>query len=211
MTNKEDILDIISRKDINALQNWINKEGDAKVIIDHPLRKKSLIQCVIDEIDDEDDELVYLKMFKILIKNGADVNYFNEVTNSPVFDLIGLNKSKLLKLILENGANLNIENDESENPLILAAIDKNIEIMTVLLPFADNTLINKSGSLFVKTPLGLALFFNNLELIELLLKFNADPYAIDGEGCLTIESIPRDIDENKKKQIMELINKYSTK
>jgi ankyrin repeat protein len=211
MKNKEEILNIISNKDIDALQDWINKGGDAKAIIDKSLRKKSLIQCVIDEIDDDDDEFVYLKMLEILIKNGADVNYFNETFNSPVSDLIGLNKLKLLKLILENGANINFADSESTTPLIRATLDEDIELMNLLLPYADKDLINKSGSYHAKTPLGLALHFANLEFIEMLLKYNANPSAIDGEGYLTIENIPKDIDEEKRKEIMNLVNKYKIK
>jgi hypothetical protein len=48
-------------------------------------------------------------------------------------------------------------------------------------------------------------------MIELLLQYRADPFVNDGEGYPTIENIPEDIDENLKKEIFDLIERYKTK
>lgn len=206
MTDHEEILDILSNKDIDALQNWIDSGGDSKLII----RDKSLIQRIIDEIEKEDEEDIYLRILEILIKNGADVNYFDDMCNSAVFDLVRLNKPALLNLILENGATINLIDDESETPLISAALDQNFEVMKLLLPYADQEFINRSGSFHAKTSLGLAFYYGHLEMIELLLQYKADPFVNDGEGYLTIENIPKETDEHLKKKIFDLIEKYKT-
>lgn len=210
MTDQE-ILNIIRNNDIESLQNWINNGGDVGIVIKIPSGKKSLIQLVINEIDQEGDDLEYFHLLKMLIENGASVNFFDDVSFSPIFSLIDLENSKLLKLILESGADLNIVNDELETPLIRAVRNGDQQIITVLLDFADTELINKAGSFLAKTPLGIALFNADKNIIEILLKHNANPYSIDNEGEKTIESIPTDIDSQLKFEIMELINKYSSK
>ena len=199
MINKEEIINIITNKNIKALKDWISRGGDAKMILEDSGYKESLIQYVIEEIEKEEEEELYLNLIEILINNGADVNYFNDAFESPAFQLVSLNKPKLLKLILENGADINFVGDESLTPLLRACLDQNVELVELILKYSTTEFINKSGSLHVKTPLGLALYYNNLDIIELLLQNNADPYSKDGEGDLTIESIPRDIDEDLKK------------
>lgn len=81
MINSEKIINIISNKDINSLKEWLSSGGDVKTLIND----ESLIQYIIDEIEDED---IYVKMIEILIENGADVNYFDEEYNAPVFQTI---------------------------------------------------------------------------------------------------------------------------
>lgn len=208
MKSHEEIITIIVNKDIDALKKWINNGGNAKTIIDESGYKESLINYIIDEIEDEDGENIYLQMLEIVIENGADVNYCYEAYNAPVFQALSLKSSKVLKLLLENGANVNIVGERSETALITTAIDQNLELMSLLLPYANEDIVNKSGSHWALPPLGLAFYYKNLEMIELLLKYKADPFVMDGEGYVTIENIPKDIDEGLKKQIFDLIEKY---
>ncbi|BAP32482.1 AAEL014742-PA [Chryseobacterium sp. StRB126] len=147
-------------------------------------------------------------MIDILIENGADVNYFDEEYYAPVFQTIYLNKPKVLKLILEKGANVPLVGEERDTPLTRAALDNNLEIIRLILPYSNNDFINRSGTFHAKTPLGLAFHYGNLEMIELLLQYKADPFVNDGEGYLTIENIPKETDENLKKEIFDLIEKY---
>ena len=206
MTNHNEIIDIILNKDIDALQSWINKGGDVKTLI----HEESLIQYIIDEIE-IDEEDIYVKMIEILIENGADVNYFDEEYNAPVFQTIYLDKPKVLKLILEKGAHVHLVGEERDTPLTRAALDQNLEMIKLILPYSNNDFINRSGTFHAKTPLGLAFYYGNLEMIELLLQYRADPFVNDGEGYPTIENIPEDIDENLKKEIFDLIERYKTK
>lgn len=203
MTNPEQIISIILNKDIDSLKEWINNGGDTRTLI----HDESLIQYIIDEIEDENED-IYIKMIEILIENGADVNYFDEEYNAPVFQTIYLNKPKVLKLLLEKGANINLIGEEHDTPLTRSALEQNIVLMKLLLPYADIDHINRSGTFHAKTPLGLAFHFGDLEMIELMLKYKADPFVNDGEGYLTIENIPKDIDEDLKKEIFNLIDKY---
>jgi ankyrin repeat protein len=205
-TDNEEIINIILNKDIKALKEWINNGGDAKTLI----YEESLIQYIIDEIEDGDED-IYVKMIEVLIENGVDVNYFNDEYNAPVFQTIYLNKPKVLKLLLENGANANLVGDASETTIIRVAIDQNIDLMRLLLPYINEEFINKSGSHLAWPPLGLAFYYKNLEMIELLLQYKADPYVIDGEGYVTIENIPKDINDDLRKEIFALIDKYKKK
>lgn len=205
-TDNEEIISIILNKDIEALKEWINNGGDAKTLI----YEESLIQYIIDEIEDGDED-IYVKMIEVLIENGVDVNYFDEEYNAPVFQTIYLNKPKVLKLLLENGANVNLVGDASETTIIRVAADQNIDLMRLLLPYISEEFINRSGSHWAWPPLGLAFYYKNLEMIELLLQYKADPYVMDREGYLTIENIPKDIDDDLKKEIFALIDKYKTR
>lgn len=203
MTNHNEIINIVLNKDIDALQNWINKGGNAKILIN----QESLIQYIIDEIEAGEED-IYVKMIEILIENGADVNYFDEEYNAPVFQTIYLNKLKVLKLMLEKGANVHLVGEERDTPLARAALDQNLEVIKLILPYSNNDFINRSGTFHAKTPLGLAFHYGNLEMIELLLQYRADPFVNDGEGYPTIENIPKDIDEDLKKEIFDLLELY---
>ena len=44
-----------------------------------------------------------------------------------------------------------------------------------------------------------------------MLKHHADPYAMDNEGEVTIQSIPEDLDEQLRTEIEELVEKYGVK
>lgn len=127
------------------------------------------------------------------------------------FKLYILNKPKVLKLILEKGANINLIGEEHDTPLTRSALEQNIVILKLLLPYADQDHIDRSGTFHAKTPLGLAFHFIDLEMIELLLKYKANPFANDGEGYLTIENIPKNINEGLRKEIFNLIDKYKAK
>ncbi|MEJ5102666.1 ankyrin repeat domain-containing protein [Chryseobacterium sp. MYb328] len=217
MANHDEIINIILNKDIEALKKWIHNGGDAKTIIEHPVSNESLINYIIDEIEDEeyegveDGENTYLQMLEFLIENGADVNYCYEAYNAPVFQAISLKNPKVLKLLLENGADVHLVGEERDTPLTRAALDNNLELIKLILPYSNNDFINRSGTFHAKTPLGLAFHYGNLEMTELLLQYKADPFVNDGEGYLTIENIPKDIDEDLKKQIFDLIEKYKAK
>lgn len=211
MNNQKQLLKSIHNLDLEFVQNWINKDGDAGLLMDMSVGKKSLLQLLIDAIEEDADETTYVEMMQLLIKNGADVNYADDVSFSPVFSLIDLEKPHLLELILEHGASLNGINDELETPLLRAAKNGSIQIMTVLLKYADQQLINTAGSYFAKTPLGIAFFKTDMALIELLLKHHADPYAMDNEGEKTIQSIPEDLNKQLRTEIEELIEKYAVK
>ncbi|MFZ4929423.1 ankyrin repeat domain-containing protein [Chryseobacterium sp. Mn2064] len=209
MNKDEEIISILENKDIEALKAWINKGGDAAMILGK--LRESLIQYALDEI--EDDEDTYIKMIEILIENGADVNFTHEAYNAPVFTAIYFNNPKILKLLLDHGADVNLVGEERETPLITAALDGNIELLRLLLPYSSEEFINKSGSHQTKTPLGLAFhfYYQNLEMIELLLQYGANPFVNDGEGYLTIENIREGIDENLRKKILDLVDQYTAK
>lgn len=209
--NSKELLNSIHSVNLEAVQHWIDDGGDASLLIELPSGKKSLLQLLIDAIEEDADKTTYVEMMQLLIKNGADVNYANDVSFSPVFSLIDLEKPHLLELILEHGASLNGINDELETPLLRAAKNGSIQIMTVLLKYADQKLINTAGSYFAKTPLGIAFFKADMALIELLLKHHANPYAMDNEGEKTIQSIPEDLNKQLRTEIEELIEKYTVK
>ena len=209
--NSKELLNSIHSVNLEAIQNWIDDGGDASLLIELPSGKKSLLQLLIDAIEEDADETTYVEMMQLLIENGADVNYADDVSFSPIFSLIDLEKPQLLQLILEHGASLNGINDELETPLLRAAKNSSTRMMTVLLKYADQKLINTAGSYFAKTPLGISFFKADMALIELLLKHHANPYAIDNEGEITIQSIPKDLNKQLRTEIEELIEKYAVK
>lgn len=115
-----------------------------------------------------------LEVVKYLIEKGADVNQLNINKESPLFFAIKNNREKVVELLLEKGAIAQLGNNVSENtPLHYAAEIGNLTIAKHLLYRGAN--INSQNK-YGQTPLYNAAFHGNIEMVDFLLKNNADQH-----------------------------------
>ena len=210
MSSEIEIINIIENYDVEALGKWLDEGGNPNLLAGYNENKTFLIQYVLYGIDDFQNDEVVIKMLKLLIKKGANVN--NDVEDEyPILYAVIEQKLNIVKVLLDAGANIDITDETGRTPLTSAVLEGDIEILELLLNYSTKDSIDKVGSVFVKSPLGIAFLKGKIEMIELLLRHGADPYMkdIDNMNLPMIENISSDIDPKLRIQISRLIDKYN--
>ncbi|MEA2018920.1 MAG: ankyrin repeat domain-containing protein [Campylobacterota bacterium] len=125
--DQEKLIDMLKSQDIKKLEKLIDDKVD--------LSSLNLAE-LIDDIN-ENKEKINLDFFKLLLKNGADVNMQDKNGDTPLLSAIDLMNIALVKLLIENGANTNIANKEEDTALSIA-VDiyfetKSFELLDILI------------------------------------------------------------------------------
>ena len=124
-----------------------------------------------------------LKAAKKAIKNGANVNGFDE--EWPFFiSVISSGNIKLFKLFLKYNANLNIKGPDGKTPLIHAIITKNKTMIKLLLKKGANIFASDNNN---KTVLMYASQYGDKNLIKKLLKKGANTKKKDKNNKTAID------------------------
>lgn len=180
----EDFIDMITAKDFYHLNKNIDswkKNINRALVISHTT---PLIIACMSQYNDP-------KIVELLLKNGADPNIRNNYGDYPLHNAIKiLNRDlrmRTINLLLQYNADVNIAKFETK--IILQTIIQNkyklpndecIEMIELLLnnKYIDINIHDCDG----ETPLMAACSFDNLEIVELLLKYGADPNIKDDDG-----------------------------
>jgi len=155
-------------------------------------------------------------IFDFLISEGANVNAIGYADYTIAMAAANQGKSEMLKILLDKGADPNLASPKTgETPLHAAAakgfVNGTLECVKLLLEAGANPNVkSKSGiptetyyrdiKVIGETPLHLAAAYGSKEMIELLLKYNADPSIKDDrdESPLTWYSRHQRIDQHIK-------------
>ena len=126
-----------------------------------------------------------LKIVKILIEHGADVNKTKASNNStPILTAAQSGYLKIVELLIEYGADINKINSHGFTPLILAIDEENFEVVKVLLKSgADINIVGDRG----RTALFFAINQENQELIKFLIDKGANVNHIDNIGYTPLD------------------------
>jgi ankyrin repeat protein len=126
-----------------------------------------------------------LKIVKILIEHGADVNKSEKSSDSTsILTAAQHGYLKIVELLIEHGADVNKVNSYGATPLILASDRGHIEMVKVLLKAGAQ--VNLAGSRN-RTSLFFAIEQANQELIELLIDKGANVNHIDNIGYAPLD------------------------
>lgn len=202
---------IIENLDIDSLMEWIDSGGDVNKHINCLEGTMTLIELVLCEIDGDKNGEIICEMLNLLIEHGADVNDYGSGNIPPLFISVAEECMSATQILLKAGADVDLRNCEGMTPLIQTVINENVELLNILLKYSNSEVINKWGSYWGATPLGIAFYKLNIPIIELLLKHGADPYIRDGDLLSTISHIPSDVEIGTKGEIDKLIEKYYIK
>jgi ankyrin repeat protein len=118
-----------------------------------------------------------IKFLEQLIEHGADVNSIDDsYGNTPIYYAIKENNFAIMARLIYHNANLEIKNDAQKTPLTYAmSVNKPIALflaiwtndrLSVAVLLAQNISFNYNGD----TPLHIAAFLGNKELIEMILE-----------------------------------------
>ncbi len=117
-----------------------------------------------------------LKIVKILIDNGADVNLSYGYTNPPIYYAIKENRTDIINLLIESGASVN-------EPIIFNALCQHGYIDIVERLLKDGYKTNQKEKNFGRTPLFSGVEGNQIEVIQILLNYDADVNFKDELGA----------------------------
>jgi ankyrin repeat protein len=122
----------------------------------------------------------HVKLVELLIKYNADVNERGgNIDEHPIHMAAKIGSIEIMEILDQNGADLTVVNKKNENLLHIAAISNQFDF---ILKYFENEKIKDSPNyatvhatnLREQTPLLLAAANDNVESIDVLLKFNAN-------------------------------------
>ncbi|XP_026811034.1 protein fem-1 homolog B-like [Rhopalosiphum maidis] len=121
-----------------------------------------------------------IEVVKILVENGANVNFLTETKSSPLRAACYLGHLNIVEYLVEHGANVNITNIYNSTCLMIASHNNHKEVVEYLLiKGADINKQTNCGS----TAMHFAAQADNLEIAKLLITFNAQ--QLKNEQSLT--------------------------
>ncbi len=125
---------------------------------------------------------------KILLENGADVNYKERPGHDDII-VSAVDDYDRLKLLLEHGANANaIRKSYEYSLLMLAAENNNLESVKLLVEYGADVNYKRDDPYDIKRhsePLYLAVSVTNLEMVKFLVENGA---KTDGKDCAALQA-----------------------
>ena len=115
-----------------------------------------------------------MEIARILLGNGADVNYQGYRCTSPLNIALRCGFTDLVRLLLDHGADLNASDVQGQTALHKASLQGHIEIAKLLLERGANVKSRGDVGQAGWTPLLCAAQAGHLEIVQLLLDHGAD-------------------------------------
>ena len=150
-----------------------------------------------------------------LLEFGYDINekdtrtdYWSYKQNwTAIFDAASKPNSKVLELLIQNGAKVNQRNDQTVTPIHYAANGNSTNNVKILLHYGANP--NAEIKPFHETPLLLAVWNRNVEMVKLLLENGADPTLFEYNGKIEQSQSPLAYARNNElEDLIVLLEKY---
>jgi len=143
-----------------------------------------------------------LAVIEILLKYGADIDLQDREGYTVLIHAAAATHYDLVKLLLEHNASINLQNIQGLTALHWASVNKRgLNIIRLLL--------EHNASINIKCMSGRTALHNaadqwNIEVIEILLRYGADPYMEDIYGKTSITTLGR---MDRRKVMLFLIKK----
>ena len=194
-----EIFEAINRHDPTLLSTLLERGAEPYQYLDQPPFWHPL-EAAIEEIERGASMTTVMRMVKLLLKHGANVNAWDrERTLTPLlkaiyFPLLGRNEPRptdLILLLLEWGADPNVESDEGLTPLQYAVGQKDARLVAEMLKRGANKTINKVTGVEGWNALHIAATDFNLPIIRLLLEAGADPDVRDSDNTKPVALLPQ--------------------
>ncbi|KAL5566301.1 hypothetical protein UlMin_029465 [Ulmus minor] len=123
-----------------------------------------------------------IELMRHLLSKGVDVDSQSDA-GTPLIWAAGHAQPEAVKVLLEHNANPNIETDDGVTPLLSSVAAGSLTCMELLIQAGAKVNVSAGGA----TPLHVAADHGGLEVINCLLKAEADPNVSDEDGVKPIE------------------------
>ena len=122
-----------------------------------------------------------IDMMKLLIDNGANINYADENEFTPLNIAIETGDMELTKFLITNGANVNSLMQDGVSLIVYAISQNNMDLLQILIENGANV-NNTTGDYWAGSPLITASRLGLDNVVRILLSRNADINAVDMNG-----------------------------
>lgn len=194
-----ELFQAIDRHDVAKLSTLLSQGADPNQALDEPPFWQPL-EASIEAVEHGAPTEVVMRMVKLLIEHGADVNAWDQEKNLtpilkalyfPIVDPPGIpGSSDLVRLVIDAGADPNVESQEGWTPLKWAIARADQDLVSTILNRGVVQTINKAGGLCGCTPLQFAAGKLNVPIMRLLLKAGANPNAPDVDRRIALQHLP---------------------
>ena len=128
----------ISERRLDIIGMLLNAGADPNLSFDGEISEDNIIydihEVTIAFWAVRSDEPINLKILKLLIEKGANINKADSLGNTLLMTACKLGKIESVKILLANGANPNQANYKSKKPLDFAIKSGNQELINLLTP-----------------------------------------------------------------------------
>ena len=166
-------VDVQNRKQDTPLHDAV-RTGNVEVV--KPLIERGAPVDVQNKIQDTPlHEAVRngnVEIVKLLIEHGASVGVQNKTQDTPLHEAVRAGNVEIVKLLIQHGASVGVQNRKQHTPLHEAASSGSIECARLLLPKVETIDLNAKGK-DRKTPLSIAIYKEDIEMLELLIEWGA--------------------------------------
>lgn len=184
----------LEQQDLEMLEKLI-KEGENPNSTDDDVIGCTPLHHAVEELEEGGS----LDAIKILINNGADVNKWNTLETATPLILAVFNENiDAAQILLDAGADTNVNSGQGDTPLRWSVEENNYDMVTLLLKYGGNGLIDEFGGDMGLTALGIAASQLNIRMIKLLVDAGANIEEIDDEYLTAREQLPERSDQNQK-------------
>jgi uncharacterized protein YceK len=183
--NSEPLYAAVKKRNLNLSKYLIEKGVKVESDFDLTIAIRNLPEPQIDN-----SSKVKLKLVKLLVGNGADVNSKHGfLRNDTALGMSSYeNEFEITKFLIEQGANVNY-GDIDFTPLHWAVFHNNFPMVEQLLQKGAN--INKKNSRDGNTPIYASMGWNNKSMTDYLIKNGADLNVKNDSGLTPIEYAKR--------------------
>jgi len=164
----------IQHKSPNLTEFFINKGAD---INKQDKRGNTPLHAAIQYMEN------HPKIIELIIKKGADINKPNQYGATPLFCAIQRKNPTIVELLINYNVDINKQGSDKyrneSSPLLYAFNNHNQKSIELLI---------KKGAILNKeeydrySPLHLAIYDKNIELVEFILKMGVDIETLDHQG-----------------------------
>jgi uncharacterized protein len=127
----------------------------------------------------------------LLLRYGADPNAWDTARSAtPLLMALFRGHYAAARMLLSAGAEASVLGSEGDTPLRWCVSERLFDFTFLLLACGAYVSIDSCGGIHGMTALGIAAQALELELVELLLAWKADPLAQDGDHMIALQRMP---------------------
>ena len=134
------------------------------------------IQHVLQDSEVEEGDIAGRLIFQLLLKHGANFHVRNkEYGQTALHYAAKCGKVYAIDILIQLGVNVNDKDDNGFSPLLIAAMENNLEIFNKFIKSGANVNSKcKKGETFDYAPIHVAVNNGNLEMVRVLVENEAD-------------------------------------
>ncbi len=122
---------------------------------------------------------------ELLLEHGADIEAKTSFGHTPLFSSLRWDRIEVTKFLIKKGADLNPTTELGRTPLITASIEGNAELARLFIDNNADTSVKDHN--YQRTTLHFAALYGQLDIVDALVKKDANVNEKDGDGKTALD------------------------